>query len=78
MTYEEIIKAVDEGKTVHWSNMNYIVVKADQSWGGYAIRCLSNGHMSALTYGNGIMAEKNPEKFFIGGLLFENESKLKH
>ena len=78
MTYEEIIEAVEEGKTVNWSNRNYIVIKADQaSWLGHAIRCISNGHMSAFIKRDGTLVDKE-EKFFIGELLFENESKLKH
>jgi hypothetical protein len=77
MGYEEISEAVDEGKTVHWASRNYIVIQSDMYVGGYAIRCLSNQHMSALVKLDGSMIE-NEEQFFIGELLFEKKSEVKH
>lgn len=77
MTYEEIAAAVNQGKTVHWSNRNYIVVQSSDYVGGYAIRCLSNEHTAALIKLDGTMTEKE-EQFFIGKLLFETQSKVEH
>lgn len=77
MTYDEIVEAVEEGKTVHWANRNYIVIQSSQYFGGYAIRCLSNQHMSALVRLDGVMMEDEGQ-FFIGELLLGKESKEVH
>ena len=77
MSYDEISAAVDIGKTVHWSNRNYIVVQSSSYFGGYAIRCLSNQHTAALIKLDGTMTE-DEEQFFIGELMFEIQSTKVH
>jgi hypothetical protein len=47
MTLEQIKTAVKLGKTVHWSNDNYIVTK------GLLVKCLSSGYCVGLSYLDG-------------------------
>lgn len=63
MTLEEIKKAVLEGKTVHWSNTNYVVVKdkLDQ----WLINCPSNGHCIGLTWSDGKTLNGKEEDFYV-------------
>lgn len=77
MNLEEIIVAVEEGKTVHWANRNYIVIRSSMYVGGYSIRCLSNQHTSALVKLDGDLTEKE-EEFFVSELLFASQSEVKH
>lgn len=63
MSIEEISKAVDNGKTVCWSNNNYHVI---DSKSGYMIKCIPNGNCQYLTYPNGNLME-DPGEFFIEG-----------
>jgi hypothetical protein len=64
MTLEEIKQAIDDGKTVHWSNPGYVVVK--DKLGQYLIKCTSNEHCVGLTHQDGTLSDK-PEKFFVKG-----------
>jgi len=47
MTLEQIKKAVEDGKTVCWSNDSYEVV--NDSIGQWLIECQINGHCIGLT-----------------------------
>ena len=60
MTYNEIKRAVVEGKQVNWYNSAYIVVEKD---GMLYIKCLINNHMLPLIY-EGEMQEDEKD-FFI-------------
>jgi hypothetical protein len=51
MNLEEIKKAVDEGKSVYWSNRNYEVIK-DKN-GQYLICCSLNNSCIGLTWTDG-------------------------
>jgi len=46
MTLDEIKKAVDDGKTVHWSNANYKVIKSSN--GTLLVNSRSNNHTIGL------------------------------
>lgn len=64
MTLEEIKSAVDTGKTVHWSNERYIVVK--DVYGEYYITDKYNGFANGLVRRDtGKMVDKE-EDFYIG------------
>ena len=60
MTYNEIKRAVFEGKQVNWYNSAHIVVEKD---GMLYIKCLINNHMLPLIY-DGEMQEDEKD-FFI-------------
>jgi hypothetical protein len=63
MTLEEIKKAVLEGKTVHWSNTNYVVVKDNlDQW---LINCPSNGYCIGLTWSDGKTLNGKEEDFYV-------------
>lgn len=62
MTLNEIKAAVDQGKTVCWSNEAYDVVKGG---GQYLIVCLHNDHAIGLTWRDGVTMNGKPEEFFI-------------
>ena len=61
MKLDEIKKAVDQGKTVHWSNGNYRVVKENDD---YVIRA-SNGHIIGLTWSDGKTLNGEEKDFFV-------------
>ena len=63
MTLEEIKKAIEEGKRVHWSHSGYVVVK--DNIGQYFIKCLSNNHCIGLTWLDGVTVNGKPEDFYI-------------
>ena len=63
MTLEEIKKAIEEGKRVHWSHNGYIVVK--DNIGQYFIKCLYNNHCIGLTWLDGVTVNGKPEDFYI-------------
>jgi len=65
MTLEEIKQAIDDGKTVHWANPGYVVVK--DSLGQYLIKFTSNGHCIGLTWQDGVTVNGKPEQFFVAG-----------
>ena len=62
MKLDEIKQAVSNGKTVHWANELYTVVK----WtNGYHILCSSNDHAIGLTHRDGITMNGREEQFYI-------------
>jgi hypothetical protein len=63
MTLDEIKAAVDAGRTVHWANTGYRVVK----WrnGEYVVHCDMNEHCIGLTWKDGTTVNGTPEQFFI-------------
>ena len=62
MTLEEIKQAVLSGKTVHWHNMNYTVVK--DKFDQFLIEC-NNGSCIGLTWSDGLMLNGNEEDFYV-------------
>ena len=66
MNYEQIIKAVDSGKSVFWSHEGYRVIK-DKN-GKYLIHCVQNEHYVGLkshTVNGYDMTDEEMGKFFI-------------
>lgn len=61
MTLEEIKAAVDAGKTVHWANQGYEVIRGES--GEYLIRCRHNGHCTGLAWSGGLNGK--PEDFYV-------------
>ena len=64
MNLEEIKAAVEAGKTVHWSNTLYVVIK--DSIGQWLIKCTDNDHCVGLTHRDGVTMNGKPEEFFLG------------
>ena len=64
MTLAEILRAVDEGLTVHWQDEGYVVERAPNG-GNCVIRSLSTGHCIGLTWADGITLNGKAEEFFI-------------
>lgn len=64
MNLQEIKKAVNEGKRVHWASEAYEVVhdKYDQ----WFIVCTLNNHATGLTWRDGRTLSEDPSEFFIG------------
>ena len=62
MNLEEIITAVDNGLTVHWSSDSYKVIK--DSLGQFLIKH-SSGHCIGLTWEDGKTMNGKKEKFYI-------------
>ena len=63
MTVNEIKKAVNDGKNVHWSNEGYEVVK--DNLGQYLIIFTHTGNCIGLTHKDGITLNGQEEQFFI-------------
>ena len=63
MTLEQIKKAVESGKPVHWSNSLYRVIKDEI--GQWLIVCDSNQYCIGLTWRDGVTMNGKPEDFFI-------------
>lgn len=63
MKAEEIKKAVDEGKTVHWSHEGYSVIK--DNLGQYLIYCSINGYCIGLTWRDGVTLNGKEQDFYI-------------
>lgn len=63
MTVNEIKAAVDAGKQVFWSNLNYRVIK-DQI-GEYLIHSKCNDHYIGLTWRDGTTLNGREDEFFI-------------
>lgn len=61
MTLEEIKDAIEEGKTVHWSNDGYTVVK--DSSGQYLIK-YRNGYCIGLTWRDGVTLKGKESDFY--------------
>lgn len=64
MTLEEIKAAVESGKTVYWSNRNYMIIK--DNLGRWLIRCVLNGSCIALVWSDNYTLNGTPEEFFVG------------
>lgn len=62
MTLNEIKQAVEAGKTVHWSNTGYEVIK--DKLGQWLIICV-NGNAIGLTWDDGLTLNGKEEDFFI-------------
>jgi hypothetical protein len=60
---QEIKQAIDEGKKVYWSNLNYEVIK--DSIGQYLIHSKFNDHYIGLTHRDGTTLNGKPEEFFM-------------
>lgn len=63
MTLSEIKSAVLDGKTVHWRNGAYEVIRDDV--GQWYIMCRLNGSLTWLTWADGVTMSEKPEDFFI-------------
>ena len=63
MTIEEIKSAVDAGKTVHWANAGYNVIK--DSLGQYLIKYAPNGFCIGLTNRAGDRLNGQADQFYI-------------
>jgi len=64
MTLQEIKDAVKSGKTVHWGNEGYRVIK--DSIGQWLIICDFNSCCWGLTWRDGVTVNGEPEQFFVG------------
>lgn len=62
MTLNEIKQAVEAGKSVHWSNTGYQVIK--DNIGQWLIVC-ANGHAIGLTWADEVTLNGKEEDFFI-------------
>jgi hypothetical protein len=60
---QEIKQAIDEGKKVYWSNLNYEVIK--DSIGQYLIHSKFNDHYIGLTHRDEVTLNGKPEEFFM-------------
>lgn len=66
MTLDEIKAALDQGKTVHWSNSRYTVIKDIHE---YLIVCdigTRKEHAIGLSGRDGVTMNGKPEDFYIG------------
>jgi hypothetical protein len=54
----EILEAVSHGRTVHWGNPGYVVIK-DSASHQPLIKCLSTGHCTPLVYRGGLVGEES-------------------
>ncbi len=63
MTLDEIKRAVDAGKTVHWKNPAYQVIPGFP--GAYLINCTLNDHCIGLTWADGVTMNGKPDDFYI-------------
>ena len=63
MTLEEIKAAVLAGKTVHWMNTGYVVVRDSKDQ--WLIKFLPNDHCVGLTHRDGTTVNGRPEEFFL-------------
>jgi hypothetical protein len=63
MSVEEIKTAVDAGKTVHWRNTLYRVIR--DNLGQYLIFCASTNNYIGLTWRDGRTLNGKPEEFFV-------------
>jgi hypothetical protein len=67
MTLDEIKAAVRAGKTVHWANKGYVVVRHVRKSGeeAWSLVFEPNGHGIGLTHADGVTMNGEQEKFFI-------------
>lgn len=66
MTAKEIQQAVNEGKTVHYQNDSYKVVKSKKGFPEWVIEFVS-GHRIGLTWDDGVTLNGNEKDFYIKG-----------
>ena len=62
MKLEEIKQAINEGKTVKWSNSLYTVKKYGNE---YNIICSDNGYCIGLTWKDGVTMNGQEKDFYI-------------
>ena len=62
MNLNEIKAAVEDGKTVHWSTDDYVVVK--DGLGQWFVRHC-HGHAIGLTWRDGTTMNGNPDEFYV-------------
>ena len=62
MTLNEIKAAVDAGKPVFWSNLNYEVIKSSDE---YLIHSKCNNHYIGLTWRDGTTLNGREDEFFV-------------
>ena len=62
MTFDEIKKAIDEGKKVKWSSSIYDVEKHGKY---YYVVCSVNGYTTGLGVENGKLKNERPSDFYI-------------
>jgi hypothetical protein len=66
MTLQEIKNAVDQGKTVHWSNAGYKVIKGKHEYLiGWDVGGRRENYIG-LTQGDGVTMNGEESEFFIG------------
>ena len=63
MDLQTICGSVVQGKTVHWSNENYVVIRDDI--GQWMIQCVKNGHCIGLTWSDGSTLNGKEEDFYV-------------
>jgi hypothetical protein len=63
MNLQQIKEAVEAGKTVHWSNRAYKVIK--DSIGQWLIVCSINDHCIGLTWRDNITMNGREDEFYI-------------
>ena len=63
MKLNEIKEAVEQGKTVHWCNDLYTVIK-DEKCNRFLITCCEN--YIGLTHKDGVTLNGKEEEFYIG------------
>lgn len=73
MKLEQIKEAVQQGKTVHWSNTGYKVIlsktyKGEEQW----LISHTNGHAIGLTWTDGITMNGKEEDFYIASTTNDN------
>jgi len=61
MTLSEIKQAVNAGKTVHWSNDNYVIICVHNT---YNILCTLNNHSIGLTWTDGKTLNGEEHEFY--------------
>jgi len=66
MTLDEIKSAVESGKTVHWVNTLYRVVKVKGKNSQWLIKCDANQSCIGLTWTDDTTLNGKPDEFFIG------------
>jgi hypothetical protein len=71
MTLQEIKDAIDDGKTVYWSNERYVVIKDPLRDGTfqYLIGCdhgSPRANYIGLVWADGVTVNGRPEQFFVG------------
>jgi hypothetical protein len=60
---QTICGSVIQGKTVHWSNENYVVIRDDI--GQWMIQCVKNGHCIGLTWSDGSTLNGKEDDFYV-------------